>query len=531
LSFRPASVAFGTSGETIYAGGGSNTVAEISVGDQTVGWKFTADDYVNDIAVSPDGSGIYVASSDSNVYYLDGSGDEKWRFSGHSNGVDGVEADPTNEGVFSAGASDGTVRYISESGEEEWQTEPAGSVQEIGVSTDGERVYTAEFSGQVRAIDDGDGSTIWTNSNSVSWSAVSGGGAGAIAPYTPTSDGGDSGGFEREFQLGQQARYTYPPSLSELTVYRWDTALELPLPGGTTFRAGPGTWTEVATKDINAYGKASVRLEDGTPYRVAVEATSGARSARWESLGWRANKSQADPYLISITGDGGTTTPTPTGTATATTTGLINTDGPLSPPPDPFDQDGDGFHYDYPDTPDTNFTAPEISDGFGPRLAGECIQTDGSEGILVEYWDPSFETTNLSYNLTSGTQSYAGEREFATAVGYTTWCIGDGLTGNASEAPGDTMLSGNYTSGGETFNYTDQLGTNALVGGPLGGGGAGGGGSGPSTGQTVVGLVLLGAVGYVAYRRLGSGAESGPTGPGAGSGGSSSSVLPWRGGD
>jgi WD40 repeat protein len=349
----------------------------------------------------------------------------------------------------------------------------------------------------------------------------------------------ESGTFEREFQLGEQAQYTYPPSLSELTIYRFDRALELPLPGGTTFKAGPGTWTEVATRDINAYGKADVRLTDGEPYRVALTATSGGLSTRWESLGWRANKSRADPFLISVTPttESATATPTPigtptSGTATVTPAGPINGGGPLAPPPDPFDRDGDGYHYDYPDTPDTNFTAPDYGDGFGPRLAGECIQADGSEGVLVEFWDPSFETTSLTYNLTSGNQSYAGERQFDTAVGYTTWCVGDGLTGNASDAPGDTTLSGNYTSNGTAFNYTDQLGSDALLGAPIGGGGgAGGGGGSPSTSQTAVGVALIGAVGYLAYRRFGSGA-SGANDPSAGGGGgSSSSVLPWRGGD
>ncbi|WP_254831575.1 carboxypeptidase-like regulatory domain-containing protein [Haloglomus salinum] len=343
--------------------------------------------------------------------------------------------------------------------------------------------------------------------------------------------------FEREFQLGEQAQYTYPPSLSELTIYRFDRALELPLPGGTTFKAGPGTWTEVATRDINAYGQADVRLTDGEPYRVAVEATSGGLSTRWESLGWRANQSRADPFLISVTptteSPTATATPigTPTsGTATATEVGPVNGGGPLAPPPDPFDRDGDGYHYDYPDTPDTNFTAPDYGDGFGPQLAGECIQADGSEGVLVEYWDPSFETTSLEYNLTSGNQSYAGERQFDTAVGYTTWCVSDGLTGNASDAPGDTTLEGNYTSGGETFNYTDELGSDALLGAPIGGGGAGGGGGSPSTSQTAVGVALIGGLGYLAYRRFGS--SSGPSDPGAGgsSSGGAGSLLPWRGG-
>lgn len=314
----------------------------------------------------------------------------------------------------------------------------------------------------------------------------------------------ESGTFEREFQLGPSARQTYPPSLSTLHLYRFDRAVDFPLPGGTTFEAGPGTWTKVESTRFNSEGAAYARLQNGEPYRVDVVATSGPRQTRWESLGWRANASRPDPYGITVgSGDGATPTETSSSTSTTPTTTPTGGGGPtvdypdLEPPSDPFDLDDDDDYYDEPDGSGGNVTAPSGGDGFGPRLAGECLMADGTSGVLVEFWDPDYQTTELEYNLSAGNNSYAGARTFDTPAGYATWCVADGLTNNASDSTTD--LTGNVTQNGTTTNFSDTLDQSAVFGGPIGGGGGGGE---PSTGQQVVGIGLSAGAAYLLVRRF-----------------------------
>jgi hypothetical protein len=233
----------------------------------------------------------------------------------------------------------------------------------------------------------------------------------AGSPRTVDLTLNEEGTFTREFQLGPDASQMYPPSLSRLELYRFDRAIEFPLPGGTTFEAGPGTWEQVETTNFNSQGAAYARLEDGQPYRVDVIATSGARQTRWESLGWLANASRPDPYGITV-GSDDEPTPTPTGTSTGTATGPTATpiggDVPspqypdLTPPSDPFDLDDDGEYFDDPDGSGGNVSAPAGGDGFGPRLVGDCLTADGSSGVLLEYWDPTYSTSSLEYNVSAG---------------------------------------------------------------------------------------------------------------------------------
>jgi hypothetical protein len=318
----------------------------------------------------------------------------------------------------------------------------------------------------------------------------------------------ESGTFSREFQLGEEASKTYPPSMATLNLYRFDRAIEFPLPDGTTLKAGPGDWNKVESTDFNGYGKATARLSNGEPYRVEVVATSGDRTTRWESLGWRADKDEPDPYLITL-GSSTDTTPTATGsptpTGTATSSGKVTPSGPggvsypgVTYPTDPFDLDGDGEYFDAPDGSGGNVSAPSGGDGFGPRIAGECTMADGSTGLLIEYWDPAYETTSLTFNVSHANSSYAGERTFETPVGYSTWCVSDSLSGNASDAT-DGALSGNYTQNGSVINYTDTLDQSGLFGGPIGGGGGGGE---PSSSQRVIGIGIAAGVGYLMVRRF-----------------------------
>ena len=409
----------------------------------------------------------------------------------------GVEVDGTISNS-NGGAIDGATVELRQSGSvvKSTTTNSSGGYKFSGVS-DGDYTLRASASGY---------------QNTSKTITVAG------SPVTVNLSLFESGTFERTFQIDDPAQQTYPPTKSELSVYRWSTALEFPLPGGTTFRAGPGTWEHVATTQFNGFGQADVRVEDGAPYRAEVVATSGDRSTRWESLGWRADKDRDDPFVISLGSATDSSTPTattaPTGTPTGTSTHTptpeelgtptatdgTGINGGGQAPTDPFDKDGDGDFFDDPAENDSTRspTVAGANTGFGPRLAGSCLLADGTQGVLIEFWDPAYETSALTYNISHGNSSYAGERTFETPAGYATWCVADAVTANASEQRAD--LTGNYTQNGTTINYSDSLSQSAVFGGPLGGGG---GSSGePSTGQRAVGIGLSAGVGYLLVRRF-----------------------------
>jgi hypothetical protein len=334
-----------------------------------------------------------------------------------------------------------------------------------------------------------------------------------------------TGTFVREFKLGSEAIYTYPPQYSVLRVYRFDRAIELPLPGGYEFSAGPGTWKQVKSSEFGLDGTTDVRLEDGEAYRVDVLSIAGGRMTKWTGAGWIADERRSDPWWIRIGPKGtleSTATATPTATGDATATPLPTAGGgtavpPLNPPRDPFDSDDDGVYYD---GDIGNISDPtvggNISDGFAPRAAGACVLGDGSAGTMVEYWDPGYDTTSIEYQISHDNSSYSGTKDFDTPVGYATWCVGDTLTGNASETT-DTVLNGSLVRGGDPFSFNDSLNQSEIDDSPQpgsAGGGLVGGNAGAGAPVTALAIPAVLAVGYAVVR-------SRRDGPGGGSGGNS----------
>jgi outer membrane protein assembly factor BamB len=551
---------------TIYIGNDDNNLYAVDASDGSEQWSYSTGDAVSSSPTVADGT-VYVGSIDNSVYavgtgHTDSSTGTRnlYQTLGHTVGVgafgqtvsgtvtaDGsgyegasVTISNTSTGNTVGTATTNATGYYSvggiSSGQIKIEASASGYQTASTTKTVTDSPVTADLtmSGQLQGIvRDGDGNPITdanvTTGGGTSTTTNGSGGydlALADGSYTveASADGyqtqtqdvtvsgasslgfslSESGTFEREFQLGPSARQTHPPSLSTLHLYRFDRAVDFPLPGGTTFEAGPGTWTKVESTRFNSEGAAYARLQNGEPYRVDVVATSGPRQTRWESLGWRANASRPDPYGITVgSGDGATPTETSSSTSTTPTTTPTGGGGPtvdypdLEPPSDPFDLDDDDDYYDEPDGSGGNVTAPSGGDGFGPRLAGECLMADGTSGVLVEFWDPDYQTTELEYNLSAGNNSYAGARTFDTPAGYATWCVGDGLTNNASDSTTD--LTGNVTQNGTTTNFSDTLDQSAVFGGPIGGGGGGGE---PSTGQQVVGIGLSAGAAYLLVRRF-----------------------------
>ncbi len=139
----------------------------------------------------------------------------------------------------------------------------------------------------------------------------------------------------------------------------------------------------------------------------------------------------------------------------------------------------------------------------GPTAMGICSAPadNGTTlyGIQLEYWDPTYNTTTLVYNVTYNETWYNGSKSFETAKGYYYGCVNLG-----GVTPGD--------EGNGTFKPCYLNGSCDEFNGSFGGGGGfdlgGGGGGGifsddAGSGAPVwaVGIPAIAALGYVGYRR------------------------------
>jgi len=130
----------------------------------------------------------------------------------------------------------------------------------------------------------------------------------------------------------------------------------------------------------------------------------------------------------------GTPTVTATGTTTATTTATL---------PEPSgdadsdgrqnwwdtDPDGDGSPgYDEPGYEDPSYSS------YGPSYLSSCTLSSGEDGAKIQYYDPEYNTTSLSYNVTGpGGAVYNGTETFDAPVGYWTECVAGRVTNNVTQ--------------------------------------------------------------------------------------------------
>ena len=275
--------------------------------------------------------------------------------------------------------------------------------------------------------------------------------------------------YRQEFVLDDRSGL-FPRDRSTLSVYSWD-------PGAKSLDSPTESeeWSVEESTTFNSEAKAYADLVDGDYYKISV--TRGGNS--WAVLRYRANDSDTATTL-SIDESPlveETTTPTATPTPRPTLTPYANGSTP---------------------TPYPTLTATEEPSAEGPAVLGRC-EVSGEGGIEVEYWDPSYSTASLDYNLTGPDGGvYAGSLSWEEPRGYYRGCI---ATNGTAPEDVDGEYSGDYTNG---TSYNGSLEWPDTSGGFLAGGPTGSGGGGSTATQYGGYVILLGGA-ALAYRRFGNG--------------------------
>jgi hypothetical protein len=152
--------------------------------------------------------------------------------------------------------------------------------------------------------------------------------------------------------------------------------------------------------------------------------------------------------------------------------------------------------------------------------SNETVAADTDDGVAVTHETNGTDLTNLTYEIpggpnTDGPAFEGGVPDFGDPGGDYQSVIGDDILGNISDRTDSGTVDeieyeGGYSSG-ETFNGTTGVldsfpgfTSNSSEGGAFGPV-SGGGGGGTTTGQTIAGIGILAAGGYLAYRRWGNG--------------------------
>lgn len=239
----------------------------------------------------------------------------------------------------------------------------------------------------------------------------------------------------------------------------------------------PYEGTDWAVEDeqyLNHNGRATLLLNNGTTYKLVLN--NWATHAHYEEIGWVADKDHG-VYNITI----GSTT---------VTEHINETELPSDVDPN-ADSDGDGLPNafeggaDFDDdgipnyldedsdgdgTLDGDDTAyqDELNEVVGPTVVGTCTLGDGSTGVSVEYWDPSYSTSEFDYTVSGPDGAvYEGQKSFDRDIGYWRGCVGSEMLNGT--APGNANVSWNATRGGEQVNGTSSVPAfSDVVGGPVG---------------------------------------------------------------
>lgn len=121
------------------------------------------------IAVQPT---VYVGvgGTSGDLRALDNStGEERWTFSGHSDGLHGAAVSPLGDAVYSFSYDADAYRIDPSTGDSVWTYDGHSSqIKDAVVSPDGSVLYTASSDSSVHAVDTSDGTTIWSYTQTTS---------------------------------------------------------------------------------------------------------------------------------------------------------------------------------------------------------------------------------------------------------------------------------------------------------------------------------------------------------------------------
>lgn len=142
----------------VISGSGDHTVRKINPSGNEV-WRFTGHtDVVEAVASDLDGN-VYSASHDKTVRKIDASGEEVWSFNGHTDNVRSVAVD--HNGYVYSGSQDATLRKIDADGNEVWSfTGHTHIIYCIALDQAG-NIYSGSSDGTFKKIDP-EGNEVWT---------------------------------------------------------------------------------------------------------------------------------------------------------------------------------------------------------------------------------------------------------------------------------------------------------------------------------------------------------------------------------
>jgi outer membrane protein assembly factor BamB len=159
-------------------------------------------------------------------------------------------------------------------------------------------------------------------------------------------------------------------------------------------------------------------------------------------------------------------------------------------------------------------------EGWGPTAMGPCTTLDGEGGVYIEYWDPDYETEELSYQLEEGDAYHEGTLTFDQPKGYVFTCVAsDAYDPDNPEDTNATISDSNQTY---DAGWSDRRGNEVAGAGGGGGGGFVPADAGADAPLWVTAIPAAAVVGWVVLRRRrgGSGGTGGSAGGGGGGGGS-----------
>ena len=435
------------------------------------------------------GGNVYVGSDDSNLYALDAkSGSEVWTFSTGGN----VKSAPTvADGTVYVGSYDKNVYAVdAETGDQRWSYSVGASPE--GITFAGDTVYVGDLGNTLHAVDAEDGAQKWTyaTGNVILSHPTVVGGVAYVGSYDNSmyalETGHSASSSGSRVELGTLGMIHSPdsPDSPETTQtagreFAWElddeTERELYSDNPELLLERPDGSTDIA--EFNHNDRAFHRVENGTNYDLRVMSDTPAVY-------------DFKDYTVQE----------------------IMNYGILRIP-------------SFNET--TNGTATPVPAASVGDLKAQIRKLEGQvDGISVSVGSPEpIEQINYTIRDDDGEPVYNGSEEFDEPTEHYQVVVGDNATANDSEAAGDDTIT---VSGNETDPLTDRVDEPSLeysgqyangtlfegstdfdgilgndsgsIGfGPTGGSGGGGGGS------PIVGVALVGGVGYAAYRVTGNG--------------------------